>query len=602
MNDLFKAECRRFLGAALIYALLHLGVLMFLTRMVDLAQQPLEVYFVFGAVYALSGLLLGLGQIGSYRRPNPWLNLLHRPLAPWRIALALLGAGALLLLIAVLLPLLATAAWQALLTPRVLDLRHLLLTVAGVDYALIGYLSGAAAMLLPRRATAVPMVFLALLPAAYATGAGALALHGLVLAWLLALVLTAFQPDLDRLPQGGRALLVLAPACVLMWLGLLAAGMAAELLWIAQGSHPNNLPQVLPGSAKEADQAEGAELLALGLTDSKAPEAALWREQAAISDIQTLGLSFPEGAVAGELTNRAPMEFDDEARRLRWVYSHDLKRFVGYRVGESGRDGVLGVDGDTPFATPPLPGPAGLLIGRDTVHQYDFERARVLPRIALAPGELIAGLALDGDRLALLSDRALYLYDARPLGLGEGMLQTRQRLPLPSAVGNLTRVDVLELLDGHLVSFTFTRHRHNGHGPSFQQLLRVHTDGRVDEIAHRPLATGYGPIYTWQRWWMSPAISTCLSALRPLYAPPQPAHQLAPPPRPALASALGLGGMLLSLGLGALYLRRTALTTHARLGWATACATLGLPALMTLCWLVPPRESPLPQAAMAAAA
>lgn len=591
MTDLCKAECRRFLGAALIYALLHLGVLMFLTRLVDLAQQPPEVYFVFGAVYALTGLLFGLFQIGSYRRPNPWLNLLHRPLAPWRIALALLGAGVLLLAIAILLPLLATAAWQALLTPRVLDLRHLLLTIAGMDYALIGYLSGAAVMLLPRRAAAAPLVFLALLPAAYATGAGALLLQALVLAWLLGLVLVAFKPDLDCLPRGARALLVLAPACVLMWLGLLAAGMAAELLWIAQGSHPNNLPSLQPGSAKEADQAEGAALLALGLADSRAAEAPLWREQAAISEIQTLGLSWPEGAVYGELTNRAPMEFDDAARRLRWVFSHDLQRFVGYRVGEAGRVGVLGVDGDAPFPAPPLPGPAGLLIGRDTVHQYEPDSGRVLPRIALEAGELIAGLALDGDRLALLSDRALYLYDARPLRLGAAMLQTRQRVPLPAAVGTLTRVDVLELLDGHLVSFAYTRLRHNGQGSSFQQLRRVHPDGRVDDIAHRPLSTGYGPVYTWQRWWMSPAISAGLGALRPLWSPPQPGQQRDPPPRPALATALGIAGMLLALGLGAWRVRQTALSPRARLGWIAAGATLGLPALLALYGLVPPRES-----------
>lgn len=603
MSDIFKAECRRFLAWAGVYALLHLGALVFLARVVDLAQQPPEVYYVFGAVYALTGLLLGLYQMGGYRRPNPWLNLLHRPLAHRRIALALLGAGALLLALAILLPLLATAAWQALATPRVLDLRHGLLCLAAFDYALIGYLSGAAAMLLPRRAAPAPLVFLALLPAAYATGAGVLALHGLVLAWLLALALVAFKPDLSSLPRGARALLAVVPATVMMWLLLMAAGTAAELLWIAQGSHPNNLPALVPGSAKEADQAEGPALLAMGLAASTAPEAPLWREQAAISDIQTLGLSLPENPRYGELTNLAPMEFDDEDRRLRWVFSHDLRRFVGYRVGEPGRVGTLGVDGDAPFPSPPLPGPAGLLVGRGTVHQYDAETGRVLPRIALPAGEMIAGLELTGDRLALLSDRALYLYDARPLRLGEAMLATRQRLPLPGAVGNLTRVDVLELLDGHLVSFTLTRLRHNGEGPSFQQLLRVHGDGRVDDIARRELATGYGPVFTWQTWWMSPAISTGLGALRPLFSPPQPGHLRAPPPRPALATAVGAGGMLLALLLGVLRSRRAALSGRGRLAWCLGCALLGLPALMALWWLVPRRESldPLPAALPAAA-
>ena len=590
MFDIFKAECRRFLAWAAVYALVHLGALVFLARMVDLAQQPPEVYYVFGAVYALTGLLLGLYQMGGYRRPNQWLNLLHRPLAHRRIALALVGAGALLLALAILLSLLATAAWQRLATPRVLDLRHAGLCLAAFDYALIGYLSGAAAMLLPRRAAAAPLVFLALLPAAYATGAGALAVHALVLAWLLGLAVVAFKPDLDGLPRGAAAVLAVAPAAVMMWLLLVAAGSVAELLWIAQGSHPNNLPALVPGSAKEADQAEGPDLIVLGLAGSSADEAPLWREQAAISDIQTLGLDLPEGPVPGELTNRAPMEFDDDARRLRWVFSHDLRRFVGYRVGEPGRVGLLGVDGDGAFPSPPLPGPAGLLVGRDQVHQYDAETGRVLPRIALAPGEMIAGLDLQGDRLALLSDRALYLYDARPLQLGEALLETRQRLPLPGAVGNLTRVDVLELLDGHLVSFTFTRLRHNGQGPSFQSVLRVRDDGRVEAVAARELSTGYGPVFTWQTWWMSPAISAGLGTIRPLFAPPQPGYLRAPPPRPALATALGLGGMLLSGLLAIARVRRTALDARGRLAWCLACAALGPPALMALWWLVPLRD------------
>jgi hypothetical protein len=113
----------------------------------------------------------------------------------------------------------------------------------------------------------------------------------------------------------------------------------------------------------------------------------------------------------------------------------------------------------------------------------------------------------------------------------------------------------------------------------------------VDDIAHRPLSTGYGPVYTWQRWWMSPAIDTGLGALRPLFSPPQPGHQRSPPPRPALATALGITGMLLALGLGAWRVRRTVLSPRGRLGWIAACATLGLPALMALYGLVPPRES-----------
>ena len=97
MIDLFKGELLRFRLWALVAGVINLAVLAFLSRMVDLAQQPLQVYQVFGAVYALPGALLGLYQMGGYRRPNTWLNLLHRPVQHPRMAGALMLAAASLL-------------------------------------------------------------------------------------------------------------------------------------------------------------------------------------------------------------------------------------------------------------------------------------------------------------------------------------------------------------------------------------------------------------------------------------------------------------------------------------------------------------------------
>ena len=80
MFELFKAELLRFRLWALALAGVHFIALGFLTRVVDLAQQPLVIHWSFGAAYAALGLLLGLYQMGTYRKPRAWLNLLHRPL------------------------------------------------------------------------------------------------------------------------------------------------------------------------------------------------------------------------------------------------------------------------------------------------------------------------------------------------------------------------------------------------------------------------------------------------------------------------------------------------------------------------------------------
>src|SRR6478735_2103744 len=104
MIDLFKGELLRFRLWAAAAGVINLVVLGFLSRMVDMAQQPNFVYQIFGAVYAVAGILLGLYQMGSYRKPNQWLNLLHRPLHRLQIAGALSAAGAVVLLVAMALP------------------------------------------------------------------------------------------------------------------------------------------------------------------------------------------------------------------------------------------------------------------------------------------------------------------------------------------------------------------------------------------------------------------------------------------------------------------------------------------------------------------
>ena len=91
MNLLFRAELLRFRGWALAFLVVHLGLLGFFARMADLAQLDWEQYAMIGTAYVLVGALFGLYQAGSYRRPNHWLKLLHRPLPRWRIAAALFG-------------------------------------------------------------------------------------------------------------------------------------------------------------------------------------------------------------------------------------------------------------------------------------------------------------------------------------------------------------------------------------------------------------------------------------------------------------------------------------------------------------------------------
>lgn len=591
MWDLFKAELLRFRSWSIAYAVLLLLVMGFLTRMVDLAQQPNKVYLVFGAVFVLSGLLLGLYQMGGYRRPNAWLNLLHRPMPHWQIATALFGAGAILLLAVILLPLFFTAGWQQWMTARVVDSRHYVLIISAGLLALCGYLAGAYTMLGNKRYGFCSLVFLALLVASRAIGLGAIAMQLLVLTWLAAMVAFAFKPDLSATPRNTIAVAATAaPLQMAMWLAFLLAGFGAETIWILQGSHPNNLPTPIAGSAKEANNAEGKDLLITALKYTDHREAPLWREQAAISEIFTLGPNIVEMPVRNELTNIEPMEFDDETRRIRWVFSHDSMRFEGYYLSNSRPAGTLGVDGNGKFGKPPLPGPNGTLLSSDTVYQYDSDAKLVLPRVQVSAGEIITGFGIIGERIALLTDRAMYFYDGRELQNGDGMLTARQRVPVNGHTGNLVRIDLMELLDGYLIAFTFTAGAHNGDGLPFQELVQVDANSTVTQIARRVFTLDYPVAWRYQDWYVSPVLFTTQEAAVNLFMPYTPSKDVERPEVPRSAWIIAIALTLLSL-LGAVwYTRRLSLSKLERSAWIAACGLIGIPALLSLWLLYPGRD------------
>ncbi|NUO74922.1 MAG: hypothetical protein HOQ32_02800 [Lysobacter sp.] len=606
MWDLFKAELLRFRAWAIGYAALQLTVLGFMGRVVDVAQQPYVVYHVIGIVYACSGLLLGLYQMGGYRRPNAWLNLLHRPLPHWRVALALFGAGAVLLAIAILLPLLLASGWQTWMTARVLDTRHLWLAGSGLLIALCAYLAGSYAMLVDKRygwSALVPVFALLLVRA---TGLGAIALQLILLAWLAAMVLVAFKPDLSAAPRDAAATVIVAvPLQFAMWFALVVVGFGVEFVWIAQGSHPNNIAVSTPGGEKESEFAEGKDLMRMGLQASRDPQTELWREQAQISEIYGTGPGLRGLSLRHQLTNRTPMEFDDAQRRVRWVFSHDSLRFQGYSLVDKRAVGSLGVDGDAAFPEPVEPGPNGLLVARGAIYQYDSDEQRVLPRVRLPRGEVLTGVDKAGDSALVLSNRALYFYDLRELDSDDGVLVPRQRVPLPGRSGDLVRIDLMELLDGYLVSFLFTYASHNAEGVEpYQQLLRVDASGRVETVARRALKQDYPVAWRYQNWYTSPLLYRAQKALLGAFAGGYLlSRDMATPPVPRSAQIIAAVLALLAV-LGALWrLPRTALSLPARIAWIAACAVLSLPALMSLWLLYRPREIaepvPLPQAAMA---
>lgn len=583
MIDLFRSELLRFRAWCGAYALLHFGLLAFFGRMVDPLQQPAIVYEVAAAVYGLSGLLLALYQMGSYRRPNTWLILLHRPLPHWQVAAALLGAGACLMLLAVVLPLLLMLAGQAGLTARVVDARHWLLPLAAWVIAACSYLAGCFAMLAPRRIAAAALVLPLLFTASNASGPSVLLVQGAVLAWLLALVFFAFKPDLSRPPSRWRSALPVALTVQMaVYLLLCTGALAYQLLWMVQGSHPlNSAPPA--GGYIEASRSDGADLIVAGLADSRSSSAPLWREQARLAEVFTWRRQFDALPVRNELGNIAPMEFDDEARHLRWIFSHDRMRLVGVNLVDGKHAGTLGLGLDhAPFPRPVLPTGGRFLISTDTLYAYDTHARSVLPRIALPRDETFAiPPSAMGEMMFAASDRALYTFDARAFADGDALLQPRQRIALPGRIGDLDRVDVIELIDGYLLSFVFGVGSTDGPGTSVQKILQMHGDGRVVEVARRALAPDFPTALRYYPFWLSPAMHALRDGATRALSPAPTLKRRAVQATPASMWQLALLLMLACVPASLWLSRRQQLVRKSRVAWVIASAAIGLPALLS---------------------
>ncbi|GAB2665901.1 hypothetical protein [Arenimonas aestuarii] len=591
MRELLQAELLRFRTWAIAAAIVHLAVLGFFARLVDPLQQPDFVHAIVAGLYFVLGLLLGLYQMGSYRRPNAWLNLLHRPLPPGRIVAALSSAAGALLCLAVLLPLLLLVLGQWAWTARVVDLRHAALPLAAGLIAMGGYLAGAIAMLSTRRVAAFALVPPALWFASQASGVWALAVQVLVLAWLAAWLRVVFKPDLTAPPRtaAGQGLAAV-PLAFGAYVLLVLASLGYQLGWMVLGNHPlNGTPPA--GGYVEASRADAGELLLAGLAGSEHAQAPLWRQQVPLSRLGSLSPEFTAFPLVHALTNPVLAEFDDADNRRRYTFSHDAGRFLGVNPVNREREGVLGV-GETQqrFPSPPLLVGDGLMATAHALYRYDNDRQQIDVVLELPATETLAAPpAVAGESLAVLSDQALYLYDARAFRTGTAALAPRQRLPLSLDGARLARIDLMELIDGELVSITVGRGSIDGTGEAWQAVWHWPAEGSPQEVARRDLAPDFPQLLRHYEWWVSPTLSRARQALVQLFATANPLQAGGPGPRPAAAwLAAGLAALVAAIGSWA-WGRRQALGRRARVIWVLVCLLIGLPGLLAQ-WLLYPRR------------
>jgi hypothetical protein len=598
MWSLFKVECLRFRTLALFAAAVHVCALGFGTRLVDLAQQSLLVYRALGGLYALTGVLLGLYQIGGYRRGSHWITLLHRPVPPARIALTLCAAAGVVLLVAVLLPTVLLAAWQQGTTARVVDLRHWLLPGSAWLIAMAGYLAGAFWALRGLRPALAAVTLLAWLACAEANGFAMLMIEITVVAWLLALLLCAFKPDVEATPNGALANALLAlPLSAGAYLVAMLVLFGFEFLWIAQGSHPLNSAVPPHGGHTEVERMDPRTRMRQALRDAIPPDLDGLEAAVKASKPQGLMARLRDWPQRNALANAAPLQFSDSERRIRWTFSHDRMRLQGEHLLDGRAAGTLGVGrrGEAfpgvalPIGhLPGLPSEDTALLAGDTLYRYDSAGRRILPLVGMRTGQSIAGAGRVGERWVLLSDKALTFFRASPATGDSARASEPIRVALPDSNRRLSSVDMLALDDGALVCLVYSELAHTDDGAQpTRVLLRVFDDGRPAVIHSKALSFDYPALHRYRSWWPSPALHAALTRAQGLLAPASPLPAAAPARVPTPMVVLAGCLMLASAALAAYHAYRAGMERRTRLAWTAFCAAVGLPGFAAMVLMRP---------------
>jgi hypothetical protein len=598
MIELFLSELRRFRNAAAMYFAASLVLITVLNQMLDIANEQRELHTVILLLYALSGLGFGLYQFGSYRQPSRWIWLQHRPLHRAHILAGIALASALLIALAMALPLFLVLGLQDRFTHRVVDTRH----YAGVAYlalsVLSAWLAGAYIMLHRSRWAFVILVLPILLTMHLATYTTMLALALACNAVLLFLVYTVFRPN--RMSADGAAATVAsaAPLQLSFYIALLWGGsMLFQVCQMMAGVHPLSTDQPLAGGQVEARRFDARETLVAGLAGAADPRAAGWSAALNKANTASLGPTVRQYAVRDLVSTRGRMQFNLDEQV--WTFSHQRMMYSGRhrRLGtDAGWLGAGGVNDAMPFDSQPVMVTDnrrnGYLVTAHDMYEVQKEGGRLRHVLHVDGAEQLGGgIALLGGRTALLTNRRVVL-----LQDSGGQPAPLATVALPVPFGDLERVEAAEVADGTLLSFVGGYRRYEGVTKAPQVTYLVDADGRVKELNRRELAHDFPVLFEHKDWWLSPVLHAVVALPEIMIdkgvVPDHGANRFAPllQPRPASVWTAMIVLALISLLGAAWWTDRARLGTRARLAWCVASLLLGVPALLSLMVLQPRAE------------
>ena len=539
MHHLFKSELVRFRNLTLAFAIAHLLILRGVSAFGDLFAMTTGKLVAGVLIYALTGLILGLYQLGSYKKLKSWTYLIHRPLAPSRIFAALSGAAATLLFAAIALPILVMTLYLEVMTVQWIDFRQYLLPIFVFAMTYCLYLIGCFVALSASRAAVLVLALPFLFMTRQAVGLWVFLPQLFVLLWLGFVAFVVFKPNLSTHLRRPVAVVASALPIQYAFFGLILMGvMVANSTvtafqvagWKSFAVHrwDNYFPD---GTFFNAQYRQDEEVIAHGLRTSTTERSRHLQKQVELAEVSAIRPWYSRFPVRHQLAFMDDQTtLNDGEENVVWTFSHDRMAFQGRETLSGARVGWLGPDGrsDTAAAVsrfPEVPFLVGdrFLVTHRELYEFDARRQRVTLRYELADGEVfVSPLVVQGSFATALSDRALYFFEPRDLRDEPGLLTPFSVVPLPGEARNLDRIHVAELIDGYLLSFLFGTQSEREFHEAKQIVAELGVDGSYEVVNERALGPGWPAWFSHRGFVVSPLLQyahdvvwTAIAPLRP---------------------------------------------------------------------------------------
>ncbi len=620
MWQMYRAELLRFRMFGSIAAVLHLVVLRGVISFGDLFINSVAKLALGLVAYGGLGLIFGLYQWGTYKKAGRWTFLVHRPMASSQIFGALAGAAATWLVVIAALPLTAITAYADLFRPEWVDARFYATAPFVLGLSLVFYLLGSIVMLHPSRTAALIGCVAVFFLSRELVGDWVFVILALVTLWLGFVAVTCFKPDLKK--PLNRPLAVVASALpmqyALLWM-LFIGGNLVWSSWIAFEEHGVQSFAVHtwndyfpPQTVEYLGYRNTEDALTHGLERIDHPRGAELAKQIELAERFEISRVWRKPVTRGQLLHldRSAALADPE-HEVAWAVSHDRLLLFGRDLRSGAPVGWMGERGlltseqvdDSSQRFPEVPSVVGekYLLTSRSVYELEGRRQRIHKRFELPEDQSPATAPrVHGSVVSLMSDKGLYLFDAREWRRRLGEVKPLAYVELPGDIRNLSGIQVAELLDGFLFSFAFGSQSSRGFLPAEQVMAELTLDGGVEILGRVALSQGQPALLRHQVFVYSPLMQTAHDWLWAAIGPYRHGAvavepRLEPLPSKVWAAALGLSllGALAAFLLG----RRRGLVGRGLWAWTLGVLLSGLPGLMTFFILSPRKPRALPTAA-----